>query len=174
MFQVTPSEKGTAEKSEETAWTEEDEETVDFNRKGLSKSKRVKSYIQKKCKDVEVKVRSRSKSGSRGASWYVCTEDSRTEGGTPEPLRNPPGYPVQPSTSETKNETPSEAKMPVEEAKIEAETTGPEHQLPEDNQKPQEEDNSDTASEGTLLDETQHDEITPQPQVLINFIFIIL
>ncbi|XP_014257199.1 puratrophin-1-like isoform X3 [Cimex lectularius] len=159
-YQVTPSEKShshsrdhsseatNAEDGAGTAWADEsdrDEANCEFSRKTLSKSKRVKSYIQKKCKHVEVKVRSRSKSGSRSnasTSWYINQEtpeevqdDSRTEGGTA----------VKVSKEPDKSDDVEESKNLTGNKDL-------------DNK----EDDSDTASEGTLLDETQS-EVLPLP-----------
>jgi hypothetical protein len=66
----------------------------------MSKSKRVKNYLSRKCRDVlgeEVVVQLRSRSASRRradqskASWYVeDVVDSRTEGGGCRPSTPPP------------------------------------------------------------------------------------
>lgn len=196
---MTPSDKnqGAPDKPDEPAWgeavvteDEDDRNLGEFTRqKGLSKSKRVKSYLQKKCKDVETRVRSRSKSGSRSgastASWYVCTEDSRTEGGTvsPEYVETPTADSVVPPPPYFPLLVQHLRRPPVEGLnKAEDETTKSEDPLAivsceQDDivvtHKSNEEDNnSDTASEGTLLDENQQDEIHPLPQVSVIIITI--
>uniref|UniRef100_A0A023F1C1 Putative multidomain protein n=3 Tax=Triatoma infestans TaxID=30076 RepID=A0A023F1C1_TRIIF len=182
------------------------------NTKSLSKSKRVKSYIQKKCKDVETKVRSRSKSGGRNettktpstnnntggsgssaapvattatTSWYVSQEpadgvqdDSRTEGGTSAAAQltvipignnccnNNTGSTI-PTVVNSDPLLPNPAILPITAVELDTEL----QQQQQNAIKPPEsvtvkevpekdEDNSDTASEGTLLDEIQSDVIS--------------
>ncbi|KAK9499397.1 hypothetical protein O3M35_002441 [Rhynocoris fuscipes] len=232
LLQVTPSDKNQQSKDQvdnkqntggsgqcnpdepSTAWEDPEDvitcanvqNTSDFNRantKSLSKSKRVKSYIQKKCKDVETKVRSRSKSGGRNetvknsstnnnsntsatttASWYVTQEpadgvqdDSRTEGGTVQlnAILNSNIAVANVSTCSTPAELHStvsrDLNLPAislsvphssSTSNVEPTTTTvvPVKEVPE-----KDEDNSDTASEGTLLDEVQSDVISEMLQV---------